>query len=73
MKDSEGLDVPLTRLRPLRDRKITKREFDRILSSIKAVGLLEPLIVCPEGDDYHLGKHNPHTISWIVMITSGDR
>jgi ParB-like chromosome segregation protein Spo0J len=52
MKDSEGLDVPLTRLRPLRDRRITKREFDRILSSIKAVGLLEPLIVCPEGDDY---------------------
>ena len=52
MKDSEGLDVPLIRLRPLRDRKITKREFDRILSSIKAVGLLEPLVVYPEGDDY---------------------
>ena len=52
MKDSEGLDVPLIRLRPLRDRKITKREFDRILSSIRAVGLLEPLVVYPEGDDY---------------------
>src|SRR5271170_1919298 len=52
MKDSEGIDVPLIRLRPLRDRKITKREFDRILSSIKAVGLIEPLVVYPEGDDY---------------------
>ena len=52
MKDSEGLDVPIIRLRPLRDRKITKREFDRILSSIKAVGLIEPLVVYPEGDDY---------------------
>src|SRR5271156_659460 len=52
MKDSEGIDVPLIRLRPLRDRKITKREFDRILSSIEAVGLIEPLVVYPEGDDY---------------------
>src|SRR4249920_1543025 len=52
MKDSEGLDVPLIRLRPLRDRKVTKREFDRILSSIKAVGLIEPLVVYPDGDTY---------------------
>ena len=52
MNDSEGLDIPLIRLRPLRDRKITKREFDRILSSIEAVGLIEPLVVYPERDDY---------------------
>jgi ParB family transcriptional regulator, chromosome partitioning protein len=52
MKDSEELDIPLIRLRPLRDRKITKREFDRILSSIEAVGLIEPLVVYPEGNDY---------------------
>ena len=25
------------------------------------------------GGTYHLGKHNPHTISRFVMITSGDR
>src|SRR5580692_7971936 len=52
MKESEGLDIPLIRLRPLRERKITKREFDRILASIKVVGLIEPLVVFPEGDDY---------------------
>ena len=52
MNDSEGLDIPLIHLRPLRDRKITKREFDRILSSIQAVGLIEPLVVYPEGDHY---------------------
>src|ERR1700733_2792785 len=46
------MDIPIIRLRPLRDRKITKREFDRILSSIKVVGLIEPLVVYPEGDDY---------------------
>ncbi len=49
---SVGLDLPVTRLRPLRDRTITKREFDRIIASIKAVGLIEPLVVFPEGEDY---------------------
>jgi ParB family transcriptional regulator, chromosome partitioning protein len=52
MEGSEGLDVPLIRLRPLRERKVSKREFNRILGSIKAVGLIEPLVVYPEGDDY---------------------
>jgi ParB family transcriptional regulator, chromosome partitioning protein len=52
MDSSDGLDIPLIRLRPLRDRKVSKREFDRILASIKAVGLIEPLVVYPEGDDY---------------------
>ena len=52
MKDSVGLDVPVARLRPLRDRKITKREHDRIIASIKTVGLIEPLVIFPEGADY---------------------
>ena len=52
MVDSTSLDIPLVRLRPLRERKVTRREFGRILASIKAVGLIEPLIVYPEGDGY---------------------
>jgi len=36
----------------LRDRKISQRDFDRILASIKAIGLIEPLIVYPEGEDF---------------------
>ena len=52
MDGSEGLDIPLIRLRPLRERKVSKREFNRILASVKAVGLIEPLVVYPEGDDY---------------------
>jgi ParB family chromosome partitioning protein len=52
MKDSVGMDLPVARLRPLRERKVTKREYDRILASIKAVGLIEPLVVYPEGDGY---------------------
>lgn len=51
-KDSVGIDVPVSRLRPLRDRKITTREYDRIVASIKAVGLIEPLVIYPDGTDY---------------------
>jgi ParB family chromosome partitioning protein len=46
------MDIRLIRLRPLRDRKVSKRDFNRILASIKVVGLIEPLVVYPEGDDY---------------------
>jgi hypothetical protein len=52
MVDSEGLDIPLTRLRPLRDRTVRQQEFDRISASIKVVGLIEPLVVYPDGGDY---------------------
>jgi len=52
MDDSQGLDIPIIRLRPLRERKIPKRAYDKILTSIKKIGLLEPLVVYPEGDDY---------------------
>jgi ParB family chromosome partitioning protein len=50
--DSVALDIPIIRLRPLRDRHVTKREYDRILATLKAIGLIEPLIVYPDGDDY---------------------
>lgn len=52
MDGSEARDIPIIRLKPLRDRKIHRREFDRILASIKAIGLIEPLIVFPEGQDF---------------------
>jgi len=52
MDDSVGIDVPILRLKPLRERNVSKREYDRIVASIKAVGLIEPLVVYPEGDDY---------------------
>jgi ParB-like chromosome segregation protein Spo0J len=52
MDDSQAKDIPIIRLRPLRERKITKREFNRILVSIKITGLIEPLTVYPDGQDY---------------------
>ena len=52
MDGSEARDIPIIRLRPLRDRKVSQRDFDRILASIRAIGLIEPLIVYPEGEDF---------------------
>ena len=52
MDGSEARDIPIIKLRPLRDRKISQRDFDRILASIRAIGLIEPLIVYPEGEDF---------------------
>lgn len=52
MEESRAIDVPIDRLRPLRDRKISVREYGRILASIKAIGLIEPLIIYAEQDDY---------------------
>jgi ParB-like chromosome segregation protein Spo0J len=52
MNGADGLDIPIAKLQPLRERKISKREYEKIKASIKAVGLLEPLVVWPEGDGY---------------------
>ena len=48
----QGRDIPLVLLRPRHDRKISKREYERIRASILAVGLIEPLLVFPENDYY---------------------
>ena len=48
----QGGDIPIVLLRPRHDRKITKREYERIRASILAVGLIEPLLVFPENDYY---------------------
>lgn len=52
MHESIAKDIPIAALRPLRERKITKREYDRILASIKSTGLIEPLVVYPDGEGY---------------------
>ncbi len=39
-------------LRPRHERKITKREYDRIKAGILAVGLIEPFLVFPKNDYY---------------------
>ena len=48
----QGRDIPIVLLRPRHERKISKREYERIRAAILAVGLIEPLLVFPENDYY---------------------
>lgn len=50
--DSQALDIPITRLRPLRERTIAPHAYDRIAATIRAVGLIEPLVVYPDGEGF---------------------
>lgn len=48
----DGRDIPILQLRPRHERKISKREYERMRASILAVGLIEPFVVFPEDDHY---------------------
>ena len=50
-------DIPLVLLRSSQDRKISKRQCERLRASILAVGLVEPLLVFPEDDYIILNGH----------------
>src|SRR4051812_20669989 len=52
MDESHALDIPIINLRPLRERKVSTREYGRILASIRTIGLIEPLIVYCDAQDY---------------------
>jgi len=46
-------DIPLIKLKKLKCRKIDQQTFARIRASIRQVGLLEPLLVCPRPDGFY--------------------
>lgn len=50
----EGVDVALVRLTPFRKRTITDSAMKKLRATIESVGLIEPLIVTPNGDDYYI-------------------
>jgi ParB-like chromosome segregation protein Spo0J len=50
----KGKDVPIVKLMPLRKRTVSKKSYAKLLANIKAVGLIEPLCVCQEGDQYFI-------------------
>jgi len=52
--DVKGADVPTVKLTPLRKRTVSKKNYNKLLANIKAVGLIEPLCVCQEGDQYFI-------------------
>ena len=49
-KQVRGIDVPIVKLIPRRERKVGKKYYKRIEASLRAVGLIDPLIVFPQGD-----------------------
>jgi hypothetical protein len=53
-KPIQGLDVPIIKLVPRNERTVSAKYRKRIEASLKAVGLLEPLIVYPQGDNYEI-------------------
>lgn len=48
----KGVDVPLEKLVVLHERKASKVGYHKLLSSIKAIGLIEPLCVYEEEDKF---------------------
>ncbi|MEQ8785083.1 MAG: ParB N-terminal domain-containing protein [Pirellulaceae bacterium] len=53
-KQVSGLDVPIVKLVPRHERKVGKKYYQRIEASLRAVGLIDPLIVFPQGDNYEI-------------------
>lgn len=53
-KRLKGQDIPIVRLQPRNERRVSPKQLKRIEASLKAVGLIEPLIVYPQGDNYEI-------------------
>lgn len=49
-----GLDIPIVKLVPRQERQVSKKYRERIEASLRAVGLIDPLIVFPLGDNYEI-------------------
>ncbi len=53
-KPLPGLDIPIVKLVLRNERTVSPKYRKRIEASLKAVGLLEPLIVFPQGGNYEI-------------------
>jgi hypothetical protein len=53
-KPVQGLDISIVKLVPRNERNVAKKYRQRIEASIRAVGLIEPLIVFPVNDGYEI-------------------
>lgn len=53
-KPLQGIDLSIVKLVPRHERKIAKKYRQRIEASMRAVGLIEPLIVFPIEDSYEI-------------------
>ncbi len=53
-KSVQGIDISIVKLMPRNERKVAKKYSQRIEASLRAVGLIEPLIVFPVNDGYEI-------------------
>jgi ParB family chromosome partitioning protein len=53
-KTVQGMDIPIVKLTPRNERSVSAKYMKRIEASLRAVGLIEPLIVFPQGDNYEI-------------------
>ena len=53
-KPVKGVDVSIVKLIPRNERKIAKKYRQRIEASVRAIGLIEPLIVFPLGEGFEI-------------------
>jgi len=49
-----GIDISVVKLVPRHERTVAKKYYQRIEASLRAVGLIDPLIVFPLGDSYEI-------------------
>lgn len=54
MNHVNGRDLPIVKLVPRSERVVNKKYRQRIEASLRAVGLIEPLIVFDQGDSYEI-------------------
>jgi len=66
--EKQHLDIPIVKLIPLRKRNISKQAFRRILASIKMCGLLAPLLVYPENDNFIILDGYPRALSTDISL-----
>jgi ParB family transcriptional regulator, chromosome partitioning protein len=50
----QGMDIPIVKLVPRTERSVGTKYFKRIEASLKAVGLIDPLVVYPLGESYEI-------------------
>lgn len=48
----QGIDLPIVKLTPLKKRPVTAKNYAKLVANLKAVGLIQPLCVCRDGDQY---------------------
>jgi ParB family transcriptional regulator, chromosome partitioning protein len=53
-KSIHGIDISIVKLVPRNERKVAKKYYQRIEASLRAVGLIDPLIVYPLEDSYEI-------------------